>query len=562
MKTIKESVALILAAVMLLSITACGAANKPAAPDATAAPEPSAAPTARADDPIPAEVKPDASAEAVDAQLILLFTDIGVWNQDSSGETWQYTVTDLDHNGRLELIAAKNNPDDRSTSLKMWETGKDGKGLAELTIQNQNGIFPDIITENTDTFYTSRTDEWVYFFYDNTLFDGGAKTVKCSVLLRDGELAVNEYAYEITLSDNNGQTLVAHTDLNGFEISAEAYNDAGMDGFAGSMRGSTNLDWFVMAEVADVTRLTGSYRVFTGEKQPPNPHVAPVPTPVPSAEPEPVPTLAPTPVPTPVPIYLTITKNPTSEYRKEGESAYFVAAANTYTSLRWTMVSPDGGEYTAQTFAVLFPYAAVTGDYSTMFIIDNVSPDMSGWGAYCTFYLNDQTAHTSTAYLSVQPAPQPTPVPSGTISGTVSGYSYSTVSINLPGGGSISVNRSICEEDGSIYMGAPCDCYYDYYGGSPVYYYVYIKGRQMVGPIYGSMSGTVSSHSDGNLTITLQDGNVVSVSEDIMDLVSGVLKDGCSCMVYYQNYPRSEYIYKVDVIGTNEGTGFGFGGAK
>lgn len=44
-----------------------------------------------------------------------------------------------------------------------------------------------------------------------------------------------------------------------------------------------------------------------------------------------------------------------------------------------------------------------------------------------------------------------------------------------------------------------------------------------------------------------------------MELVSGVLKDGCSCTVYYQNYPSSDYIYKVDVIGGSAGTGFNFG---
>ncbi|MCR4607715.1 MAG: hypothetical protein K5771_08330 [Oscillospiraceae bacterium] len=551
MKNIRKGVILILAAAMLFSLSACSSSNPPSAADTTPIPE---ANTSQTDVPVPADTIPDAAAQAIDAQLVLLFTDMGIWSQGSSAD-WKYTVTDLDHNGRLELIAAKNNQADRTTNVRIWETGSDGKSLAECKVQDSNGVFPDIITESSDTFYTSTKDEWEYFFYDNTLFDGGAKTVKCSVQLKNGQLSVTEYAFEITISDPNGQTLVAHTDLNGIEISAEAYNDAGMDNFVGSMRGSTNLDWFVISEVYDVTRLTGSFRVFTGEKQPPNPHDAPVPTPVPSSEPAPAPT--PTPVPTPVPIYLTITKNPTNEYRKEGETAYFVATANTFTSLRWTMVSPDGGEYNTQTFAYLFPNAGVTGDYSTTLSISSVTTGMSGWGAYCTFYLNDQTARTTTAYLNVQPTPAPTPTPGGHVSGTVSGYSYSTVSINLSSGGAITVNRSICEEEGSIYIGAECDCYYVWNVGQAVYNYVHIKGRQQVGPIYGSMSGTVTDHSNGTLTITLQNGDIVFVSTDLMNLVSGVLKDGCFCTVYFQNYARSDYIYKVDVIGANEDTGFG-----
>ena len=92
-----------------------------------------------------------------------------------------------------------------------------------------------------------------------------------------------------------------------------------------------------------------------------------------------------------------------------------------------------------------------------------------------------------------------------------------------------------------------------------MYNYVYIKGQQQVGPIYGSMSGTITDHANDTLTITLQNGDIVFVSTSLMNLTSGVLKDGCSCTVYYQNYARSDYIYKVDVKGANEGTGFGFG---
>ena len=544
MKMIRKTLFLILAAVMLFSLVACGISNTPSAPEPTVTPAPADQPDA----PVPADAVPDAAAQAIDAQLVLLFTDMGVWNQ---GSAWKYSVTDLDHNGRLEIIAAKNDASDLTTNLRMWEFGTDKKSLAECKVQDSNGSFPDVITDSADTFYTNQSDEWAYFFYDNTLFTGGAKTVKCSIELKDGELSVTEYAYEITLADPSGKAIVAHTDLNGIEISAEAYNDAGMEKFAGSMRGSTNFDWFISSEVYDVTRLTGSYRVFTGEKSPSDGHVAPVPTPVPSSQP------VPTPVPTPVPVYLTITKNPTNEYRKEGESAWFVSGANTYTSVRWTMVSPDGGEYNTQTFAYLFPNAGVTGDYSTTLSIGSVTTGMSGWGAYCTFYLNDQTARTTTAYLNVQPAPAPTPTPGGHVAGTVSGYSYSTVSINLSSGGAITVNRSICEEEGSIYIGAECDCYYVWNAGQAVYNYVHIKGRQEVGPIYGSMSGTVTDHSNGNLTITLQNGDIVFVSTDLMNLVSGVLKDGCFCTVYFQNYARSDYIYKVDVIGANEGTGFG-----
>ena len=564
MNKFKKTVSLILIVIMLASLAACGAKSTPTA-EAQAAPVPTGATEAAeaTSGTISAEVTPDPDAEVIDAQLELLFEEMSVWNQDAKDEVWEYTVTDLDHNGRLELIAALNDPDERTTKVKIWEIGKNGKALDECVVQDTEGFFPDIVTENTDTVYTAKSDEWAYFFYDNTLIDGGAKTIKCSVRLKNGELGVTEYAYETALTDDEGKTKVSHTDLNGVEISAEAYNDAGIKGFTGAMRGSTNLDWFAAGEAEDITRLTGSYRVFTGEKLPPDPYVAPVPTPAPSEEAQPsatpAATAAPTPVPTPEPVYLTITKNPTSEYRKEGETGYFIAGANNFSSASWMMVSPYGGEYTPQNFAWIFPNCRVSGEYSTSLTISNLSSDMSGWGAYCTFYYNEQTARTSTAYLNVEVVPVPTPAPSGRADGTVSGYSYSTVTINLYEGGSVNVTRNICNEDGSIYIGAPCECYFNVYNGVRDYYYVYIMGKQMVGPIYGSMSGTISSHGNGYITILMQDGSYVTVSTDLVNVVTGVIKDGCSCTVYYQNYLRADYIYSVDVYGANEGTGFGFG---
>ena len=92
MKKIRNALFLILVVLMLLPLAACGASNTPS-------PVPESTPTAPpADQPVPADITPDPAAEAIDAQLVLLFTDMGRWNQDVSGQAWQYTVTDLDRN--------------------------------------------------------------------------------------------------------------------------------------------------------------------------------------------------------------------------------------------------------------------------------------------------------------------------------------------------------------------------------------------------------------------------------------------------------------------------------
>ena len=55
----------------------------------------------------------------IDNQLSYIFSQASSLKQND-GNTWYYTVTDLDHDGSLEFIAASQHPQDRSTNLKVW----------------------------------------------------------------------------------------------------------------------------------------------------------------------------------------------------------------------------------------------------------------------------------------------------------------------------------------------------------------------------------------------------------------------------------------------------------
>lgn len=110
----------------------------------------------------------------------------------------------------------------------------------------------------------------------------------------------------------------------------------------------------------------------------------------------------PTPTPTPKPVFLTVTRNPTNELRRVGDTARFVACANAIDSLSWTIVDPSGTPVSASAFMGMFPGSSVDGS-STTLSITNVTEGMAGWGAYCTFYTKDgQSASTSTAYITMK----------------------------------------------------------------------------------------------------------------------------------------------------------------
>jgi len=212
----KTILCILLVAALLASLAACGQnapqpASETVAP-ATEGPEATAAPTA--------------SPEPEDPQMAALFQMLSAIRQEGTHE-WRYAVTDLDHNGRPELIAASQHQADRSTTLSVWELSESMDALTECAIPLQEGeSFPDILAENADTFHDPVTDTWSYLFYDNILLsESDAYTAKCAVTLRDQTVSYQSFAFQM-VSVQNGQRSVEYMDLEGREISPEAFNAA------------------------------------------------------------------------------------------------------------------------------------------------------------------------------------------------------------------------------------------------------------------------------------------------------------------------------------------------
>ena len=519
----------------------------------------------------PAALAADADPADVDTQLILIYSKLDELIVKDEENEWYYTVTDLDHNGKLEFIAASENPDTLATSLKVWEVNKDMTALEECKLAVEEGkSFPDFLTDMADTFHDTKADAWYYLCYDTVI--GGeneSSTYKTAVTLKDKELSYSVFAVENAVVVF-GLRHVAYTYANGAAISAEQYNDAGFNSFPGAEKSNTGFEWMKADKIKNLTGLTDAYSVFVGIRKPTENFAAvqPAAMQAPDAVPAsgsassytPVPTAAPYTPYTPVqPTYLTITKNPTNEGHTPGETAYFVANANAYDSLYWTFVSPYGGEYSAQNFGYMYADAPVNGAYSTTLSVSNVARDMDGWGVYCTFYYNGPTARTSTAYLYVYNNPTPTTPPaptpstdSGVYYGTVMDYSFSTVTVNVPGVTQATVSLSICSIDGELYNGAPATLYWEGMTarGPAKYTWCTIQGSKPTPqPYYGSMNGTIYRDTAFTVYVVLSDGSGYHVDGNLVSVTPGMSIDGASCIVYYQDYPSVNNIYHIDVYG-------------
>ena len=529
--------------------------------------------TASADEPAAVSIE----ASDIDLQLSLICSQAEKMKQTDGLVRWFYSVTDFDHDGNLEFTAAAQHPQDRSTNLKVWEVSADRKALSECSLDlEEDESFPDILTDTADTYHNTETDTWSYVLNDNIVISNTeVYAVKTAVSMKDGVMRYDPFAIEHTVVDNNNYRNVSHTDMNGINISPEQFNAAAGNVFAGAERSNTAFEWLKADDLSTLSRLTDSYAVFNGVKEPteffpvpkpaaledpaatPVPAVTPAPnmTPVPAPVPAPIP--APAPAPQPVqPAFLSITKNPTNENKKVGGTATFVACSNIYDSLNWTFVSPSGGEYSPANF-VAGSTASVSGEYSTTISVSKLEDWMNGWGAYCTFYYQGQTARTSTAYIYINgspapaPAPAPVPVPDGgTFYGSVVDWNYSSVSVNLDGTTVAAIPWDICTVSGDIYIGAPATVMWN---GTTTkglnYTYCSITGSQSTSqPTYGSMSGT-ASEGGGGYAIRLVDGTEVFADSWICN-VSGTFYNGAPCTVYYTGALSSGSVYKVDIYGS------------
>jgi len=482
------------------------------------------------------------SVKDAEAQLNLIYSNFSTFRQqDTEGKNWSYAVTDLDRNGWLEVVAASRHEADWSTDLKFWEVSEDGASFEECgVVVGKDESFPDMIADNADTFYDEAADTWHYLFYDNIVVSGQeAYAVKCSVTKKNSELTFEQYATQC-VEVKNGQTLVSFTDNDGNPISQDAYNASGVSAFPDRDRSSTNLDWFAFSD-ASLGRISDSYAIFAGEKQPEKAIPVPTPTPVPT----------PAPTAPPAPTFLIITKNPTNENRQEGDTAWFVANANSYSSLAWTIVGTNGVEYPISALRDYFPNCPVGGADGTSLSIGNVSSAMNGFGFYCTFYYNGQSARTNTAYLYV--AEKPTPPPVGTMSGTVVDGTMNFVTIYLSNGQTVQVSTSICDSSNGITLGCSCDVRYNGYTPSSdniTYVYVYsgTPQPQPPQPTYGSVGGTIWALAQNMVMIDLNSGGSVQVNQNLCNLVNGSMREGDQCTVYYYGtYPSSDNITGVDV---------------
>ncbi len=164
-----------------------------------------------------------------DRQTALIMDQYDTWSKAFDYGDWFYTITDLDHNGRLEVITASLQGSGLYTYAGIWEVNEDFSGIAECRDNlGEGGSYPDIITEAVNCYHDETADLY-YYLFDDVARSGMAehwhgKSVLC---LHDGVVEITVICSEYELyEDPEAEPTVTYSDGNGNALTKEEFEQA------------------------------------------------------------------------------------------------------------------------------------------------------------------------------------------------------------------------------------------------------------------------------------------------------------------------------------------------
>lgn len=350
---------LFLSLLLLFSLIGCGNTSK-AKPVATtpftetvspveaAPPAVSAEPSSPSVSAIPSTV-PVMPAEQ---QKQLIMNHYEKWAYTEPWESpWFYTFTDLDHNGRLEVIAACLQGTGFYTYAHIWEVNEDYSGidLCELTMEEEGSSFPDIIINSMPSYYDASTGCYSYICED--LVRGGFAEYYFStnaICLHNGMIDVQTLAsrYEYQ-SGPDTVPEITYRDADGNPTTREMYETTEEAFSAGKEKTTLSVEWIEVENPLPEEDLTQETDLLGPE--------------------------------------VVITKNPRGETVAAGGKTWFIAHAENAVSLTWQAVNPDGFAVSLEDAMTANPGLSLEALEDDTIAVSNIPLSFDGWGIQARF---------------------------------------------------------------------------------------------------------------------------------------------------------------------------------
>jgi len=201
------------------------------------------------------------SSDMATEQLELICENADLWQSLDGTDDWQYAVTDLDRNGRLEIIAANTAGSGYYTTINLFEVNETGDTLEACTNSLQEGeSAPDIIVDSADCYVCG--DKYQYVFIDTVNMGNEVYESTQAFYLEHG---VMKYEYlcskDIILNANNEEETVTYMDTDNNTISEDQYQSL-CTSLASDNVYTQKFQWFTLSSGVLENKVKSSYCTF------------------------------------------------------------------------------------------------------------------------------------------------------------------------------------------------------------------------------------------------------------------------------------------------------------
>lgn len=190
------------------------------------------------------------------AQIRLIADCVDEWAAAEYGDANFYAITDLDGNGRLEIIAATCGGSGLYTYSSFYEVNESYDGISTCEYPVEEGESqPDIVMEKVNSFFDE--DAGIrYFVFEDVLRNGAAETYfsKQGLYLDHGVVATVLVASMSKIAGENGAVTVTAQDGMGVDITESEYDEM-EDVFFGELeKRDAFFQWMNLEDVTDMER--------------------------------------------------------------------------------------------------------------------------------------------------------------------------------------------------------------------------------------------------------------------------------------------------------------------
>jgi len=179
------------------------------------------------------------------AQIALIAENAETWRVLEELDGWGYVVTDLDQNGRLEIITAEEHGTGHFSTNRIWEVSADGKSLVLVRQPErmEGESEADLLFDTVPMYYDSTQNLYHYVFSDLMRTGGNAYYENLrGWTLFDGALSETMIARKATVYENSTPT-VNCTDAEELPISEAEYDLAADRTYASCQKLTARLAW-------------------------------------------------------------------------------------------------------------------------------------------------------------------------------------------------------------------------------------------------------------------------------------------------------------------------------